>query len=83
MIIHPCDYSTLAKKLSELQATQRPIAKALGVSEATVNRDLNVTNVTARDIGPAQVDAPTVTDVTPAQWLQQNHRDIVNHAEAE
>ena len=46
----------IVKKLSELRATQRAIGGALGVSEATVNRDINpVTDVTKTE-GEARQD---------------------------
>jgi len=59
----------LAKKLGELQATQRATAKALGVTKSTVNRDLQpvpsgTKESVASDIGIPEKE--TVPDGTPA-----------------
>lgn len=64
------DRKRLAKKLEELSASQRATAGALGVTNATVSRDLNpqrqgVTHVTKKpEKGPVEDDF--VTHVTPA-----------------
>lgn len=63
----------LSKRITEIGASQRATAKALGVSEATVNRDVkpSVTDVTEEgpdSPGSAEISAETrdsVTGVTP------------------
>ena len=52
------------RRLGEL-TNQRPIARSSGVSEATINRDLNVTPVTVEDDSQAQINELTVTNVIP------------------
>jgi phage N-6-adenine-methyltransferase len=75
----------IVKKLSELRATQRAIGGALGVSEATVNRDINpVTDVTKTE-GEARQDkeleAADVTDVTTPSVITSSGEEVLNKAD--
>lgn len=67
------DRKKIAKKLTDLGATQRESAKALGTTEATINRDLNnkpVTSVTKQEnksLQNKEIRNGPVTNVTSNQ----------------
>lgn len=62
----------LARRQAELKATQRPIAKALGVGRNTINRDLRAPNGTPEQANPVPAlyengpePGPTIPNGTP------------------
>lgn len=63
----------LAKRLAEIEGTQRAIAKALGVNVATVNRDVaNATNKNNGHEKNQSVADATVANATPSPLITQS-----------
>ena len=60
----------IASRLAAIEASQRATARMLGVTNATISRDLDVTNVTPEPEKPNEIGAdngPNVANVTPPE----------------
>jgi N6-adenosine-specific RNA methylase IME4 len=66
----------LVKKLDALKATQRPIAKALGVGKGTIDRDLHAPSGASKQAKRAQPEPASAPLGAPEPWHQKDSQEI-------